>query len=427
MISNQTLKSDDNTSLVRKNLFFNPLTYLRGEKRSGGRSKLIMNRNDTKNTVIYGLSTEGYRIASSLAIRGFKVSLIDEAARMAITLKPEVASSYPNVSSLMEDEPLLALEPIDIAIRDASYLFFAPKIRKIGQEAKADSVIKLRDAMRALSKGCSVVYSLPTGIGGNSENIALIEHVTGLSVNRDFYYYYMPLTSGKLFSDELIVGSMNSENTEEIYQIMNQPDLYEKLIVIDTVSAELGHAIKVLSHYSGTASILEISKHARDNKISDGIYGSFPDVFLDDLSNGLYDLRAISSSLTGAGPLMYLVNGTIKATEGYIKYIIDRIRDTLKSRDLKASRTKVVVAWTLDLNEMRGDKIDLMYSLESKLKDYIGDVELKYGPRVELYPSDKTMIIIACSRKDLNNIQTKNNHVSESIIMQANPACRIVE
>jgi hypothetical protein len=94
---------------------------------------------------------------------------------------------------------------------------------------------------------------------------------------------------------------------------------------------------------------------------------------------------------------------------------------------LKASRTKVVVAWTLDLNEMRGDKIDLMYSLESKLKDYIGDVELKYGPRVELYPSDKTMIIIACSRKDLNNIQTKNNHVSESIIMQANPACRIVE
>ena len=157
-----------------------------------------MNRNDTKNTVIYGLSTEGYRIASSLAIRGFKVSLIDEAARMAITLKPEVASSYPNVSSLMEDEPLLALEPIDIAIRDASYLFFAPKIRKIGQEAKADSVIKLRDAMRALSKGCSVVYSLPTGIGGNSENIALIEHVTGLSVNRGFLLLLYAPNFGKI-------------------------------------------------------------------------------------------------------------------------------------------------------------------------------------------------------------------------------------
>jgi UDP-N-acetylmuramoylalanine-D-glutamate ligase len=74
-----------------------------------------MNKDSSKNkAIIYGLSTEGYRIASSLAIRGMKVSLVDEASRMAITLKPEIASSYPNVSSLMDDEPLLELEPIDI-------------------------------------------------------------------------------------------------------------------------------------------------------------------------------------------------------------------------------------------------------------------------------------------------------------------------
>ncbi|MGC2561470.1 MAG: hypothetical protein WA326_00540 [Nitrososphaeraceae archaeon] len=124
---------------------------------------------------------------------------------------------------------------------------------------------------------------------------------------------------------------------------------------------------------------------------------------------------------------MYLVNGTIKATESYIKYMIDRIRDILKNRDLKASRIKVVVAWGLDLNEMRGDKIELMYALESKLKDYIGDVELQYGSRIELYPSDKTMIIIACSRKDLENLKVKSSHVSDSLIMQADPACRVVE
>lgn len=386
-----------------------------------------MNKDASKNkAIIYGLSTEGYRIASSLAIRGMKVSLVDEAARMAITLKPEIASSYPNVSSLMDDEPLLELEPIDIAIKDASFLFFAPKIRKIGQEARADSVIKLRDAMRALNKNCSVVYCLPTGIGGNSENIALIEHVTGLSVNRHFDYYYMPLTTG-ILSEELLVGSMNSEDGSEISKVMNHPDLFKKLNVIDITSAEFVHAIKVLNFYSGTASILEIFKQARHSKISEGIGGKFTDIFLDDISNGLFDLRAISSSLTGAGPLMYLVNGTIKATESYIKYLIDRIRDTLKNRDLKASRIKVVVAWSLDLNEMRGDKIELMYALESKLKDYIGDVELQYGSRIELYPSDKTMIIIACSRKDLENIKVKSSHVSDSLIMQADPACRVVE
>jgi hypothetical protein len=385
-----------------------------------------MSKDSSKNTVVYGLSTEGYQIASSLAIRGYKVSLVDEAARMAITLKPEIASSYANVSSLMEDEPLLSLEPIDLAVKDASYVFFAPKIRKVGQDAKADCQIKLRDAIRALGKDCSVIYCLPTGIGGNSENIAMIEHVTGLSANSDFHYYYIPLTTSNPFPKEIIVGSTDTVNNSDISKLLTHQNMFEKLTVVDVASAEFIHAIKVLNLYSGTASVLEIFKHARGNNIGEGAYGLFTDIFLDDISDGLYDLRAISASLTGAGPLMYLVNGTIKATEGYVKHLIDRIRDTLKNRDLKASRTKVVVAWTLDVNEMRGDKIELMHSLESRLKDYIGDVELQYGSKLELYPSDKTVVIVACSKYDLNHIQTKSNNVSDAILMQANPACHIV-
>jgi hypothetical protein len=385
-----------------------------------------MSKDSSKNTVVYGLSTEGYQIASSLAIRGYKVSLVDEAARMAITLKPEIASSYADVSSLMEDEPLLSLEPIDLAVKDASYVFFAPKIRKVGQDAKADCQIKLRDAIRALGKDCSVIYCLPTGIGGNSENIAMIEHVTGLSANSDFHYYYIPLTTSNPFPKEIIVGSTDTVNNSDISKLLTHQNMFEKLTVVDVASAEFIHAIKVLNLYSGTASVLEIFKHARGNNIGEGAYGLFTDIFLDDISDGLYDLRAISASLTGAGPLMYLVNGTIKATEGYVKHLIDRIRDTLKNRDLKASRTKVVVAWTLDVNEMRVDKIELMHSHESRLKDYIGDVELQYGSKLELYPSDKTVVIVACSKYDLNHIQTKSNNVSDAILMQANPACHIV-
>ena len=136
-------------------------------------------------TAVYGLSTEGYRIASSIAVKGFKVSLIDEAARMAISLKPDIARTYPDVSSLIEDEPLLALEPVDVAVSEASYIFFAPKIRKVGQEVKSDVTSKFRDATKAIRKGTSVIYTLPTGIGGNNENMALIEHVTGMSVGKD--------------------------------------------------------------------------------------------------------------------------------------------------------------------------------------------------------------------------------------------------
>jgi hypothetical protein len=42
-------------------------------------------------TTIYGLSTEGYNLASSIALKGAKVSVVDDSAGMAISVKPDVA------------------------------------------------------------------------------------------------------------------------------------------------------------------------------------------------------------------------------------------------------------------------------------------------------------------------------------------------
>ncbi|MGC1933072.1 MAG: hypothetical protein WA667_29205, partial [Candidatus Nitrosopolaris sp.] len=337
-------------------------------------------------TAVYGLSTEGYRIASSIAVKGFKVSLIDEAARMAISLKPDIARTYPDVSSLIEDEPLLALEPVDVAVSEASYIFFAPKIRRVGQEVKSDVTSKLRDATKALRKGTSVIYTLPTGIGGNNENMALIEHITGMTVGEDIFYYYMPISHELISSQEIIVGSLKSKQDAEISKMLYDPDIKGRLNYIDIISAEFMHSIRILGHYTRMASVLEICKNI--NFKSDPIHRAFSDLYIDDIANGLYDLRAIGSSLGGAGPLMYLVNGSIKGTEGYIKHLIDKIRDVLKKRDLKASRTKVAIAWTLDPNEMRGDKIEFLSSLESKLKDYIGDVERQPWSVFDLNPTE---------------------------------------
>jgi len=379
-------------------------------------------------TAIYGLSTEGYRIASSIAVKGSKVSLIDESARMAIRLKPDIARTYPDVSSLIEDEPLLALEPIDIAIRDASYVFFAPRIRKVGQDVKSDVTSKFRDAIKMLKKGTSVIYALPTGIGGNNENITMIEHVTGLSVGKDVFYYYMPqCNASAASSSEILVGSFKSKQDVQIPKMLYEPDVRRKLNFIDIISAEFVHSIKTLEHYTSVASVLEISKHVHDSEISSELmHHAFRDIYIDDMANGLYDLRAIGSSLGAAGPLMYLVNGTIKSIEGYVKHIIDEIRGMLKKRDLKASRTKVSIAWTLDPNEMRGDKIELLSSLETKLKDYIGDVDRQQGSDLDLYPTDKTMIILACTKNDFAKVFSKNKQISEGILMKANPACETI-
>ena len=375
---------------------------------------------------VYGLSTEGYRIASSIAVKGSKVSLIDESVRMAISLKPDIARTYPNVNSLIEDEPLLDLEPIDVAISNASYVYFAPRIRKVGSDVKSDVTTKFKDAIKALKRGASVIYMLPTGVGGSNENIALIEHVTGMSVEKEISYYYMPMSS-VAGPREAVVGSAKSKQDNHLSKMLYDQDTRQKVSFVDLNSSELSYVIRILSHYAGMASILEICKRAADSNIGMELaQGSFADLYLDDVTNGLYDLRIIGSSLDGAGPLMYLVNGSIKGIEGYSKFLIDQIRSTLKRRDLKASRTKVAMAWTLDPNEMRGDKLELLSSLETKIKDYIGDVERHQGATFDLYHTDKTTVVIACSKLDFEKVMSKNMTNQDFIVMKANPLCQTI-
>jgi hypothetical protein len=411
--------------------FVDQVRYIRRDER--GSSVYILSAtssssSSTASVAVYGLSTEGYRIASSIAINGSKVSLIDESVRMAILLKPDIARTYPNVSSLMEDEPLLDLQPIDIAISNASYVYFAPRIRKVGPDVKSDVMTKFKDAIKALKQGASLIYMLPTGVGGNNENIALIEHMTGMTVEKDVSYYYLPMSTITTASSETLIGSVKAKHDNHISKMLYDPDTRRRLKFVDINSAELVHVIKTLSHYSGMASILEICKKATDNNIlSELMRSTFADLYIDDLTSGLYDLRIIGSSLDGTGPLMYLVNGSIKGVDGYVKFLIDQIRATLKKRDLKASRTKVAIAWTLDPNEMRGDRIELLSSLETKIKDYISDVERHQGQTFDLYHTDKTTIVIACSKTDFEKVISKNMANQEFIIIKANPLCETAQ
>ena len=77
------------------------------------------------------------------------------------------------MSSLKEDEPLLAMEPIDVAISKAQYLFFTPRIRKTGQDIKTEIHSKFKDAFFIKKEKCCSLY-FTTGFGGNNENISLL-------------------------------------------------------------------------------------------------------------------------------------------------------------------------------------------------------------------------------------------------------------
>ena len=373
--------------------------------------------------VVYGLSTEGYAIASQMAIKGADVYIIDESTPSAISLKAEIAKTYPNVSSLKEDEPLLAMEPIDVAISKAQYLFFTPRIRKTGQDIKTEIHSKFKDAVTSLKKNSSVIFTLATGFGGNNENISLLEHVTGFQAGKNISYFYYPLED--LNQQPKIIGSFNGKEDLVLSNLLTNNKKEKKFVGIS--SSEHFHAIDTLSRFSSLCSILEVCKYAHDEITKNDLSSNdFQEIFLDNMINGLFDLKALGSSFEGSNSLMYLINGSVKGIDSYIKRLIDEIRGTLKKNDLKASRTKIALSWTLDQHAMRGDKIEMLQNLISKLRDYIGDVEAYEDPDFNLFHSDKTTIIVACSQFDFDKIE-KSKKDSNLIIIKANPICETLQ
>lgn len=373
--------------------------------------------------VVYGLSTEGYAIACQMAIKGADVYIIDESTPSAISLKAEIAKTYPNVSSLKEDEPLLAMEPIDVAISKAQYLFFTPRIRKTGQDIKTEIHSKFKDATTSLKKNSSVIYTLPSGFGGNNENISLLEHVTGLEVGKQISYFYYPLED--LSQQPKFIGSFNGKEDSVLADLLTTGKKEKKFVAIS--SSEHFHAINVLSRFASLSSILEVCRYVQDDITKNDLSSDdFQEIFLDNMISGLFDLKSLGSSFESANTLMYLINGSVKGIDGYIKKLIDEIRSTLKKNDLKASRTKIALSWTLDQHEMRGDKIEMLQNLTSRLRDYIGDVEAYEHPNSDLFHNDKTTIIVACSKIDFENIE-KNKQDTNIIVIKANPLCQIIQ
>ena len=369
--------------------------------------------------VVYGLSTEGYSLACQMAVNGVNVQIIDESSSSAISLKSEIAQTYTSINSLKEEEPLLSMEPIEIAISNAKYLFFTPKMRKMDQDLKTELNSKFKDAIGSLKKGSNLIYCLGTGFGGNHENISILEHVTGLKVGKSISYFYFPVNNSNQMPK--IIGSFNNTDDKKLTSFLTTDKEGKKFVSIST--AEQLHAIDTVKRFTSICSIVEVCKFQRSDKKSDLDFTDFKNLYLDDMINGLYDLRSIASSFEGVNSLMYLINGCLKGIASYIKRLIDVIRITLKKNDLKASRTKIILSWTFDLNEMRGEKIEILDLLTSKLRDYIGDVETSQRPE-DIFRSDKKTIVIVCSKYDYKKIN-QNQKSEDFLVIKANSLCEV--
>jgi len=388
---------------------------------------------DSNPVVVYGLSTEGYQIASSLAMNHTPTILVDERLQVATEVGPETVSTYSTARELIEEESLLGIRPIDVTISETDAVFFTPKIRRPGEEAKKEWSSMLSSISKSISKGTIIFSCLPVGFGVNSEMIEIVERASGLKAWEEFTYVYLPLLPRT--RSAITFGMEKNELVEKANEILRLAQIkHPKSLTLHL--SEINYLREIMGQYPKQVIELEVYKSVRDFKLrrelSKSTKAEVP--YLDDLADGLHDIKNIVSSLQSGDPLLYIASGVLRGIEGYSRYLTDELKALMKEKELKASRTDVTLGWNLDRFEIRGEKILLRELLIERIGDLVGDVGspigVEYGTssekvaRMPIVSGEKIHLLIICSKSDENLLIGLDSRTLGGIVtLKANLVC----
>jgi hypothetical protein len=365
---------------------------------------------------MYGLTSEAFRLAADLVDRA-QVTIVDETLQMAMDLDPAFLKKNPNLQEVMAEEPLLSFKPLEQVLGEAQVIFFTPRLRRPSDETLIEAGSKLRDLARYLSKGVTLVNSLPTGPGGNSENIMLVEKQTGLQVGATLTYAYMPLRPRD--PKPAVVSAAGISEKGALQALGFTPNSQ------NVFSAELEYAASVMETAVASVTEIEMARRAREAKVS---LQRSSIIYLDEFSKFLYELKAIQSSEETGESIAYLAGAALKSFDNYVRYVVDEAREVLKEKQLKASRTKISLLWNLDKYEMRGERLQVAENIQQRLRDYVTDVDVVSRPRgkggSDLLDPLKHNVVIVCSKEDWEVMKQakKEQRSVETTVLSATPA-----
>ena len=367
---------------------------------------------------MYGYTSEAYRLAADLVEKA-QVTIVDETLQMAQDVDALFLKKNPDLNDLMEAEPLLGMKPLGRVLTDAQVVFFTPQLRRSSEESLTEASTKLRDLAKYLTSGVTLVNTLPTGPGGNTENIVMVEKQTGLKIGATLTYAYMPL---KPRDPKSVIVSVAGEKAKSPLEVLGFSANSQNVF-----AAEMEYAWLVLGAATASVIQIELARKARESKLSIQI-GKEP--YLDELAKYLYDLKAIQSREEAGEAVSYLAGAMLKSLENFVRYIVDETREVLKEKELKASRTKILLLWTLDKREMRGDRIQMSNAIQQRLRDYVTDVEVVSGAKTrggaEALDPLKHNVIIVCSAEDEQLLRQAKKGLRnvETTVLTATPSLR---
>ena len=379
---------------------------------------------------IVGLSTEGYGMSSILVANGFETTIVDETLQIGMKLTPEIVSSCRTVNELIDEEPLIILEKMDDAINKAKYVFFTPKMRRADKDAKTEINIRLKEATKNFSKNSTLINCVPMGFNENKGNVSMIERICGFRYGEDFEYVYVPLQPRTSFSP--IIGIENNPS-KSLIEVLKQAG-FKSFQTTTLDVAELLYYKYLLDNHFSLASDFEICKKfiSRDERKKNRKLSKNNEVYIDTVTEFLFDFKFILGTLDTGDPSLYISSGILKSFDSYVKYLVDEIRQVMRDLDLKASKTKVTLAWSVDKYEMRGGRLSSLDLVVKNLHDYIGDISVLSGPDNRktskgfgggISDMSKVDIIVICSEKDYNyasKLFKLDDKRSDMVVLKAN-------
>jgi hypothetical protein len=356
---------------------------------------------------MFGLTTEAYLLAGKLVDKA-QVAIVDETLQMALELDSKFLTKNPDLNELMSGEPLMSFKPIENVLASSSVVFFTPKLRRPSEESLIEASAKLRELSKYLATGATLVNTLPTGPGGNAENIMVVEKQTGCKIGESMNYAYIPLRAGT--AEAKVVSFTAPYKDEHPLELLGF-----RANVQSIFGAELSYVSSVLAGAVKMATEIELRKKGRDAKAI--LPPAEKENYFDDFALDIHELKAIQSSEEAGESITYLAGAALKSFDNYVRYVVDETREMLKEMELKASRTKIVILWSLDKYEMCGDRLQMAENISQRLRDYVTDVEIVSGPRLasgsEVFDSQKHNLVIVCSKSDNDALKaSKRSHRS---------------
>ena len=105
------------------------------------------------------------------------------------------------------------------------------------------------------------------------------------------YHIFTILYQKKSTITKTYIGSSNGKENEILKKLLSND---KKFNFLSLSSSEYFHAIDIFKRFSSQTSILEVCKFAKDSETKSDLNSeNLGEIFLDDMIDGLFDLRAL--------------------------------------------------------------------------------------------------------------------------------------